>query len=118
MDRENAVVIMGEAILALLFNGGQVRFSTDSRENGLYVCGPAEAADALIADLRAAGVWRGETKEIRSESKTAYIEQMVFEECLAARSTSSGVIVVRATHPRYPVDEDTWNRWREVLRHG
>lgn len=118
MAQEDAVVITGKAIITLLFNSGQVLFSTDSRENGLYLCGPATAAHTQIVRLREFGVWRGETKEIPPESKAVYIEQILFEECFAAGPESSGLIVVRAAHPRYPVDEDTWNRWREVLHHG
>lgn len=103
---------IGRDLLALLFGQGAVCFSADGRTNGLYLCGRRSALDPVIARLSGAGAWPGETKTIPAEQKPAYVEQMAFAACFLVEAD---VAVVRASHPRYPVDEDMWTLWRDLL---
>lgn len=104
--------------LETVFTNRQVVFDPqDKANNGLYLSFAASAgapqANALIARLTAAGLWTPEArKAVGEEQKPAYLSQLECVEIIAV-----GMVYACATdHPKFPLDRERWQAWKQVLQ--
>jgi hypothetical protein len=102
--------------LASLVDGTLMSFDPGDKKNGsLYICDPAngDAAGALIAAFRAAGLWSdAPPKQVGEDQKEAYKGGLKFVE--AVETAGGKLVLLRCDHPKFPSDAGRWEEWKRV----
>ena len=107
-------------ILALLIEENDVYFDPAKENSSLYLCFSKETPEQdvmkVVDHMKTESAWISEVKAIKPEQKSAYITQLLFSECFRGEVADVEFVAVKATHPKYPVSDVQWEKWRSAAR--
>ena len=107
-------------ILQHILETREVYYDEGSANSSLYICFELGTTQEKVVEvvelLRQRAVWQGGgIKQIRSEQKPVYADQMEFRECIASQLGDTQLLALRCWHEKFPSQEDSWQLWKEAL---